>query len=61
MAPRLLGKPCGSCGTCLTCNTAHETIERNLTAQRLRNKEARHLDNIAPYCVDCNAYMPNRE
>ncbi len=51
-----LGKSCGSCGNCLSYNMAHGTPECNLTARRLSNNEARHLDNIVPYCVYCNAY-----
>ena len=56
-----LGKSCGSCGDCLTYNKAHGKVECNLTAQRLNNAAAHHLDNIVPYCTYCNAYMSNRE
>ena len=54
-----LGKSCGSCGGCLTYNTAHGKVGRNLTAQRLSHNEARHIDNIVPYCVYCSTYMSN--
>jgi ABC-type transport system involved in Fe-S cluster assembly fused permease/ATPase subunit len=35
-------------------------IDCNLTAQRVCNSEAHHLDNVVPYCVYCNTAMSNR-
>ena len=55
-----VGKSCGSCGDCLTYSKAHGKVECNLTAQRLNNDAAHHVDNIVPYCVYFNAYMSNR-
>ena len=55
-----VGKSCGSCGDCLTYNRSHGRIQCNLTAQRVCNNEAHHLDNVIPYCVYCNAAMPTR-
>ena len=55
-----VGKACGSCGDCMTYNRSHGKINCNLTAQRVNNNEAHHLDNIIPYCVYCNTAMSNR-
>ena len=55
-----VGKPCGSCGDCLTYNRSQGNIDCNLTAQRVCNSEAHHLDNVVPYCVYCNTAMSNR-
>ncbi|MFM7979862.1 MAG: hypothetical protein ACKPKO_11155, partial [Candidatus Fonsibacter sp.] len=55
-----VGKSCVSCGDCLTYNRSHGKIYRNLTAQRVCNNEAHHLNNVIPYCVFCNTSMPNR-
>jgi hypothetical protein len=36
-------------------------VQCNLTAQRLNNDIAHRLDNIVPFCVECNRAMSNRE
>ena len=57
-----LGKPCQNCGDCLTAYKWMGRLECNLTAQRLNNKLVGHqLDNIVPFCRDCNVAMSNRE
>ena len=55
-----VGKSCGSCSDCLNDNRSHGRIDCNLTARRVCNNEAHHLDNVMPYCVYCNTAMPNR-
>ena len=55
-----VGKPCGSRGDCLTYNISQGKIDCNLTALRVCNSEARHLDNVVPNCVYCNTAMSNR-
>ena len=50
-----VGKACGSCGDCLTYSRSRGKIDSNLTAQRVSNNEAHHLDNIIPYCVASTA------
>ena len=56
-----VGKACASCGDCLTYSRSHKKIDCNLTAQRVCNNEAHHLDNVVRYCVYCNTAMSNRE
>jgi len=56
-----VGKYCSSCGDQLTYDRTHGKIECNITAQRVNNNEAHHIDNIIAYCVYCNCYMSNRE
>ena len=55
-----VGKSCGSCGDCLTYSRTQGKIDCNLSAQRVCNNEAHHLDNVVPYCVYCNTAMSNR-
>ena len=43
-----------------TYNRSQGKIDCNLTAQRVCNNEAHHLDNVVPYCVYCNTAMSNR-
>ena len=56
-----VGKACKSCGDCLVYSKSHGKVECNITAQRLNNNDAHHLDNICGYCVDCNTSMSSRE
>ena len=46
--------------SCVGKACEHGKIDCNLTAQRVNNNEAHHLDNIIPYCVYCNTAMSNR-
>ena len=55
-----VGKACESCGDCLTYSRSPRKLDCNLTAQRVCNSEARHLDNVVPYRVYCNTAMSNR-
>ena len=55
-----VGKSCGLCGDSLTYSRSHGRIDCNLTAQRVCNNEAHHLDTVIPFCVYCNAAMSNR-
>ena len=55
------GKACGSCGDCLSYTRAHVKIDCNLTAQRVSNNEAQHLDNIIAYRVYGPLSMSTRE
>ena len=55
-----VGKACGSCGDCFSYSISHGKMDCNLTAQRVSNNEAHHLDNVVPYCVYCNTAMSNR-
>ena len=56
-----MGKACESCGDCLVYSRDNGKVDCNITAQRLNNNEAHHLDNICGYCVDCNRSVGNRE
>ena len=56
-----VGKACGSCGDCLSYTRAHVKIDCNLTAQRVSNNEAQHLDNIIAYPVYGPLSMSTRE
>ncbi len=56
-----VGKACESCGDCLVYSRDNGKVDCNITAQRLNNNEAHHLDNICGYCVDCNRSVGNRE
>jgi len=48
------GKVCSDCGDCLRFDIQGGRVESNLTADRLDNDEAHHLNNIVPLCVSCN-------
>ena len=55
-----LGKSChNNCSDCLVASVVNGVVECNLTAQRLNNDIAHHLDNIVPLCVECNRAMSN--
>ena len=41
-----VGKACGSCGDRLTYNRSRGKTDCNLTAQRVNNNEARHMENV---------------
>ena len=57
-----LGKPCHNCGDCLMWERGDKgAVVSNLTAQRLNNDIAHEVDNIIPYCTECNRAMSNRE
>ena len=43
-----VGKSCGSCGDCLTYNRSQGKIDCNLSAQRVCNNEAHHLEQSYP-------------
>ena len=54
--------------TCRYCNTDlyidldnNDYITSNITANRINNKEAHHLDNIEPCCINCTCSLSNRE
>jgi hypothetical protein len=55
------GRPCGSCGDCLAYSIKGNTVESNLTAQRIDNASGHMLDNIVPYCTHCNCALSNKE
>jgi hypothetical protein len=58
-----IGKPCHNCGDLLMYERNEKgNITSNLTAQRVNSKDAAHeLDNIVPFCIECNRAMSNRE
>jgi hypothetical protein len=56
-----LGKSChNNCSDCLVASVVNGTVECNLTAQRLNNDIAHHMDNVIPFCVECNVALSNR-
>ena len=55
------GSRCGNCGDCLTYTIKGNTVASNLTAQRIDNDVAHHIDNILPYCKYCNCALSNKE
>jgi hypothetical protein len=52
---------CGNCGDCLTYTIKGDKVESNLTAQRINNDVAHHIDNILPYSKWCNCALSNKE
>jgi len=57
-----LGKRCQNCGESLICSkTSNGKFESNLSAQRLSNHDAHHLNNIIPYCIDCNTSLSDKD
>ena len=53
------GSSCGNCGDCLTYTIKDDTVESNLSAQRLNNEAASQLDNIIPSCKFCTCALSN--
>ena len=57
---KCIGKKCGSCQTLLYCDVNNNNADCNITAQRLDNSLCHSIDNIIPYCVNCNVSQSNR-
>ena len=55
------GSRCGNCDDCLSSTRKDNTIESNLTAQRIDKRVAHQLDNIIPFCKYCNCASSNKE
>ena len=59
---KAFGTCCGNCGDVLTYTTDDDgKLETTLTAQRIDNNAAHHLNNIVPYCKWCNCALSNKE
>ena len=59
---KAFGSCCGNCGDVLAYTIDDDgKIETTLTAQRMDNTAAHHLDNILPYCKWCNCALSNKE
>ena len=48
------GKQCCDCGDCFRFDIKGNTVESNLTADRIDVDECHHLNNVVPLCVSCN-------
>ena len=55
---KCIGKKCGRCQTGLYCDV--DNADCNITAQRIDNSLCHSIDNIIPYCVNCNVSQSNK-
>ena len=57
-----IGKKCHNCPDILMYERNDRgNLVSNITAQRINNDLAHELDNVLPFCVECNRAMSNRD
>ena len=59
---RCINQHCRQCNTDLYIDVNdNQYISSNISANRINNDVAHHLNNIEPMCVNCNCSLSNRE